>query len=107
MKPFSPGWSTRDLPQNAPPPNCHSSLLSVGWSGMDSNVRFRARMATVPSLRALSISLKLFGFRLRTRRPQRPKFRIHFPPAASRANYDRVIVALNGATWGSVPIVVT
>jgi hypothetical protein len=27
--------------------------------------------------------------------------------AASRASYDRVIAALNGATWGSVPIVVT
>ena len=26
------------------------------WSGMDSNFRFRARMATVPSLRALSIT---------------------------------------------------
>ena len=48
------------------------------WSGMDSNFRFRARMATVPSLRALSISLKLFGFRRRTCRPQGPKFRIHF-----------------------------
>src|SRR6516164_8178223 len=38
----------------------------------------RERMATVPSLRALSISLKLFGFRRRTCRPQGPKFRIHF-----------------------------
>ena len=28
-------------------------------------------------------------------------------PAASRANYDRVIAALNGATWGSAPIVFT
>jgi len=50
---------------------------------MDSNFRFRARMATVPSLRALSISLKLSGFRRRTCRPQGPKFRIHFPPAKS------------------------
>ena len=31
MKPFPPGWSTRDLPQNAPPPNCHSSLLTLRW----------------------------------------------------------------------------
>src|SRR5215469_4122261 len=69
--------------------------------------RFRARMAIVPSLRALSNSGKLFGFRRRTCRPQRPKFRIHFPSAASRANYDRVTAALNGETWGSVPIVVT
>jgi hypothetical protein len=36
-----------------------------------------------------------------------PKFRIHFHPAAGRANYDRVIAALNDATWGLVPIVVT
>jgi hypothetical protein len=36
-----------------------------------------------------------------------PMVRIRLPPAASRANYDRVIAALNGATWGSVPIVVT
>ena len=36
-----------------------------------------------------------------------PMVRILFPPAASRANYDRVIAALNGATRGSVPIVVT
>ena len=53
------------------------------WSGMDSNFRFLARLATVPSLQALSISLKLFGFRRRTCRPQGPKFRIHFPPPAS------------------------
>ena len=39
--------------------------------------------------------------------PAEPMVRILFPPAASRANYDRVIAALNGATWGSVPIVVT
>src|SRR6516225_5344191 len=51
---------------------------TLRWSGMDSNFRFRARMATVPSLRALSISLKLFGFRRRTCRPQGPKFRIRF-----------------------------
>jgi len=36
-----------------------------------------------------------------------PRVRIRLPPAVSRANYDRVIAALNGVTWGSVPIVVT
>src|SRR6516165_3373200 len=36
-----------------------------------------------------------------------PLVRIHLPPGVSHANYDRVIAALNGATWGSVPIVVT
>jgi integrase len=86
-----------------------SSHLTPRWSGMDSNFRFRARMVTVPSLRALSTSLKLFRFRRKTRRPQRPKFRNPLPPTgeSSELRYDRVIAALNGATWGSVPIVVT
>ena len=85
----------------------HGSQRTRRWSGMDSNFRFRARMATVPSLQAMSISLKLFGSCRTTCRPQGPKFCIHFPPAAGRANYDRVIAALNDATWGLVPILVT
>src|SRR5215471_2990636 len=60
---------------------------TVCWSGVDSNFRFRARMTTVLSLRALSISLKLFGFRRRTCRPWEPKFRVYFPPAESHANH--------------------
>src|SRR5215472_8111528 len=63
------------------------SHLTLRWSGVDSNFRFRARMTTVLSLRALSISLKLFGFRRRTCRPWGPKFRVYFPPAESHANH--------------------
>src|SRR5262249_55115596 len=54
----------------------HGSLLTPRWRRMDSNFRVRRRMTSVPSLRALSISLKLFGFRRRTCRPWGPRFRI-------------------------------
>ena len=66
-----------------PRPRKSGSQWTLCRREMDSNFRFRATMATVPSLRASSISLKLFRSRRRTYRPQGPKFRIHFPLPSS------------------------
>ena len=79
-------------------------MQTLRWSGVDSNFRFRARMATVPSLRALSIPVKLFGFRRvhRVPRNNRHAALLHLPQPAAEPG---LAVALGGAGISLIDLV--
>ena len=78
-RPHLPGWRSSTYRLKV--------RLTLRWREMDSNFRLRARMATVPSLRALCISLKLFEFRRRDLPTSRTEVSNPLPSSKESANH--------------------